>query len=120
MNPPVPEKKFLTAEQLELSRKLWADGASRDEVCRAIGVTVDRFNARLRDQLADLPRRGRGGSWRGPTPDPTPAEIALACAEFRKNWTADRWLPEPVDRDPSTASADAVADRNNPRPPRDR
>jgi hypothetical protein len=99
--PPAPDRKLLSPEQLELARKLWAEGATRDEVCREIGVTVDRFQARLRDQLADLPRRGRGNGWRGPTADPTPAEIRMACAEFRKKWPAERWLPKPPDEDPA-------------------
>lgn len=95
--PPAPRRKLLSPEQLELARKLWAEGASRDEVCREIGVTVDRFNARLRDQLADLPRRGRGGNRRAPTPDPTIAEIRSRCAELRRRWPAERWLPSPLD-----------------------
>lgn len=78
-------------------RAAWAAGASRDETARAAGITTDLLVIRLRDQLRDLPRRGRGGNRRAPTPDPTPDEIAASAAELRKRWTLDRWLPPPRD-----------------------
>ena len=92
---PMNQRRYLSPEQEQQVRQLWAAGASRDEVARAAGVSTDMLIARLKDQLADLPRRGRGGNRRGPTPDPTPDEILEATAELRKRWTPDRWLPPP-------------------------
>lgn len=96
---PMAQRRYLSPEQEQQVRQLWAAGASRDEVARAAGVTVDVIRARLNDQLADLPRRGRGGNRRGPTPDPSPDEIEAATAELRKRWTPDRWLPPPREGD---------------------
>jgi len=89
------EKKLYTPEQLRHARELFANGATRDEIAWQIGSTRSILEARLRDQLRDCrPGRGRGGH-RPPTIDPTPEEIALACAEFRRGWPESRWLPEP-------------------------
>lgn len=92
---PTSQRRYLSPEQEQQVRQLWAAGASRDEVARAAGVSTDMLIARLKDQLADLPRRGRGGNRRGASPDPTPDEILEATAELRKRWTPDRWLPPP-------------------------
>jgi hypothetical protein len=97
MTPPAQPRKLLTPEQLARARELWLAGGSRDEVARGIGVTIDTLRARMADQLADLPRRGRGGNRRAPTPDPTPAEIRLACAELRRQWPIERYLPPALD-----------------------
>ena len=70
-----PQRQLLTPDQERTVREQWAAGATRDEVARAAGVSVDVIRARLEDQLADLPRRGRGGGWRKPTSDPSPEEI---------------------------------------------
>jgi hypothetical protein len=82
------QKRLLSPEQEQAARELWAAGGSRDEVARAAGVTVDVIRARLNDQLADLPRRGRGGNRRPPSPDPSPEEIwGRLVLEAQARWT---------------------------------
>ena len=93
--PPPPARRYLAPEIEAKVRELWLAGASRDEVARAAGLSVDTLRLRLHDQLADLPRRGRGGNHRAPTPDPTPDEIAARAAELRRSWTPERYLPPP-------------------------
>jgi hypothetical protein len=81
-------KKWLTPYQELVVRELWAAGGSRDEVARAAGVTVDVIRSRLHDQLADLPRRGRGGNRRPPSPDPSPEEIwGRLTLEAQSKWS---------------------------------
>jgi hypothetical protein len=80
--------RLLTPEQEAAVRAAWASGATRDEAARAAGITVDLLLIRLKDQLADLPRRGRGGLHRRPTPDPTEEEIwGRLTAEIQDKWT---------------------------------
>lgn len=102
--PPQMQRRYLAPEVEAKVRELWLAGASRDEVARAVGITTDMLLSRLKDQLADLPRRGRGGNVRMPTPDPTEEEIAVRAAELRRSWTIDRYLPEPPD-DPAGDTA---------------
>lgn len=88
--PPHMRPRMLTPEQETAIRAAWAAGATRDEAARAGGVSVDLLLIRLRDQLRDLPRRGRGGCMRPPAPDPTEAEIwGRLTAEIQAKWTDD-------------------------------
>ena len=92
--PPIPPKKLLTPAQVDGARAGFGRGMSRDDVARLLGISRSILEHRLRDQLRDCrPGRGHGGH-RPPTADPTPAEIALACAEIRAGWPESRWLPE--------------------------
>ena len=96
----VAEKLVLTPEQLTLARSLWLEGTPAQVVARELGISYDVLKARLGDQLADLPRRGRGyGSHhdRG-RPDPTPLELRAITAAIRKRWPDERWnSDEPPD-----------------------
>ena len=96
----VAEKYTLTPEQLTLARSLWLEGTPAQVVARELGISYDVLKARLGDQLADLPRRGRGrGSAhnRG-APDPTPLELRAITAAIRKRWPDERWnSDEPPD-----------------------
>jgi len=90
--PPQNRPWMLSPEQERIVRESWAAGLRRDEVCRLAGVSRDRLMARLRDQLSDLPRRGRGNGGNHRGVDPSPAEIALATAAIRRSWPVERWL----------------------------
>ena len=96
----VAEKQVLTPEQLTLARSLWLEGTPAQVVARELGVSYDVLKARMVDQLADLPRRGRGrGSARNRgCPDPSLIEIRAKTAAIRARWTSERWnSDEPPD-----------------------
>jgi hypothetical protein len=82
------QKTLLTRSQEQAVRRVWMCGGTRDEVARAAGVSVGLIRQRLEDQLADLPRRGRGtGGPRRPT-DPTEEEIyGRLVLEIQAGWT---------------------------------
>lgn len=93
---------LLTDRQVRTVSKLWKSGATRDEICRAVGITNSVFRARLADQLAALPRRGRGrgGGRKNRRRDPTPEEIyGRLTLEVQAKWTdeerEDRWQGRP-------------------------
>lgn len=68
-------KQLLTARQVRSVRRAWSAGETQGEIARTVGISIDTLKARLRDQLADLPkRRQRDGSGRRPD-DPTEEEI---------------------------------------------
>jgi len=79
----------ITPEQEATIRSLWASGAYRDEIARAVGLSVSTFiGARHR---LDLPPRKRGcrkGS-RPSTWNPSPEEIAAACAIIQSRWSPE-------------------------------
>lgn len=85
-------RRLLTPDQERAIRAAWAEGATRDEAARAAGVTPATIRQRLADQLADLPRPGRGGNGGRRSLPPTPAEIAARAAELRHRWPLERWL----------------------------
>ena len=89
-------KVNLSAEQLLEVRRLWAAGESQQGIASAIGVSVDAFKARLRDQLEDLPKRPRTANSERRGIEITPDEIAIRAAECRARWTPERWLPTPT------------------------
>jgi len=91
------EKMLLTPAQVRAAKAAWANGDSQSEIAMALGVSVDTFRARLRDQLAGLPSRGRGRGGRRRGEDPTEEEIygRLTLLE-QANWTDEdrdgRWV----------------------------
>jgi hypothetical protein len=86
--------KPLTADQIGVIRRLWAEGRTQAEICAAAGITVDTLRVRLRDQLADLPARPRRVNSGRRGVEPTPEEIVAATAEIRAGWGEERFLPE--------------------------
>ena len=83
---------WLTPEEEGVIRQAWADGATQGEMSWMSGVSIDRIRARMKDQLADLPKRDRRHGYdRRPEP-PSPAEIAAEAAMLRAAWPASRWL----------------------------
>jgi hypothetical protein len=87
----MPRRVELTSEQVVEARRLWAGGATADEIAAAVGISIDVFRARLRDQLANLqPRDRRANSGRRGA-EPSPTEIRVACAMLRENWPDERF-----------------------------
>jgi len=80
----------LSAEQIRQVEDLWEREATHFEIAQAIGITMDSFRLRLKDDLAFLPKRdpraasGRRGLC------PTPAEIEEACRLLRESWTPEQ------------------------------
>lgn len=72
-------------------RSVWASGSTYAEMVDFLGVTRDQI-IRLRDKLPLPLRLDRSQRKKGPRHgDPTPAEIAAACAKIRaKNLEARR------------------------------
>jgi len=91
MNP----KKLLTTDQVAQVETLWAEGRSEFEITQALGVTVDWFRLRRKDQLRHLPTRPRALNSGKRAVDPTEDEIALGTAMLRQGWSLDRWLGYP-------------------------
>lgn len=68
-------KGLFDAQQLRAARRAWAEGMTQAEIASLLGVSVDTVRSRLRDQLADLPKRGRGAGATRTGEDPTEDEI---------------------------------------------
>jgi hypothetical protein len=68
-------KTLLTREQERAVRRAWRAGKTQAEIAADLGVGQDLLRARLRDQLADLPRPGRGRRGGRRASDPTEEEI---------------------------------------------
>lgn len=68
-------RNALTAAQIQQVRQAWIAGETQQQIANAIGVSVDTLKARLQDQLAGLPKRGRGTGGRRRPNDPTEEEI---------------------------------------------
>jgi DNA-binding CsgD family transcriptional regulator len=68
-------RNVLTARQIQQVRQAWLAGETQQQIANAIGVSVDTLKARLQDQLASLPKRGRGTGGRRRPNDPTEEEI---------------------------------------------
>lgn len=79
---------LLNRSQVTVIRRAWRAGWTRDEVARAAGVSVGLIRQRLADQLADLPRRGRGGGGSRRVKDPTEEEIyGRLTLAIQATWT---------------------------------
>lgn len=99
--------RMLSPEQIRTARELWRQGTAQAEVAQRIGVTIDTFKARLRDQLADMPARPRRVNSGRRGCDPTEDEIygrltlieqaAWSDAEREQRW---RGIPGSVSRQP--------------------
>jgi hypothetical protein len=90
------ERRTLLSEaQLALARQLWQAGESEATICGAVGMTVDTFRSRRRDQLADLQPRGQAGGNSGRrAPLLSPQEVFARAAAVRTKWS----IAERVDR----------------------
>lgn len=85
----------LSREQLLTIFELWEEGASRQQVADALGVSINvidehRYSGQLKGQLT--PRRGAGSKSGGIPDNPTPEQIAEV--EARKLAVQSRWTPE--------------------------
>ena len=79
----------ISPEQEATIRSMWAGGSYRDEIARAVGITVSTFiGARHRLNLPPRKRGCRPGS-RHSTWNPSPEEIAAACAVFQSRWSPE-------------------------------
>lgn len=94
--------RMLTPAQERAIRRVWAAGGTRDEAAAAAGVSAGLIRQRLQDQLADLPRPGRGAGGRRRAAPPTEHEIAARAAEVRHRWPPERWLGLQPDDDQTT------------------
>jgi hypothetical protein len=89
-------RTYLTRDQERAVRRAWRAGATQAEIAAALGIGLDMLRARMREQLPDLPRRGRGRGGGRRTSDPTPEEIygRLTLIE-QASWTDEerelRW-----------------------------
>lgn len=82
------QKTMLTKAQEAAVRRAWRQGGTRDQVAQAAGVSPGLIRQRLEDQLADLPRRGRGRGGRRRSSDPTEEEIYGPLTAFlQARWT---------------------------------
>lgn len=81
-------KTMLSRSQEQAARRAWRAGRTQAEIAAELGVGQDLLRARLRDQLADLPRPGRGSRGGRRAVDPTVEEIygRLTLIEQAK-WT---------------------------------
>jgi hypothetical protein len=78
-------------------KRVWASGSTYSEMTLFLGVTKDQL-FRLRDRLKLPLRLDRSKRAKPPRhADPTPAEIAAACAELRAKHLEQR-RNEPRDR----------------------
>jgi hypothetical protein len=78
-------------------KRVWASGSTYSEMTLFLGVTKDQL-FRLRDKLSLPLRLDRAKRKKPPRySDPTPEEIAKACAEIRARHLEQR-LNEPADR----------------------
>lgn len=85
----------LSRDQLLTIFELWEEGASRQQVADALGVSIHvieehRRRGQLKGQLR--PRRGERSNSEGIPDNPTPEQIAEV--ELRKLAVQSRWTPE--------------------------
>ncbi len=92
-----------TPEQEARIRSMWEEGARRDDIAAAVGMTRDSFL--IAQKRLELPPRPRsvGSASRGV--DPTEAEILQATAEIRSRWTDEDHLHRAGMIDPKTGQA---------------
>ena len=89
-------KTTLTRSQERAVRRAWRAGQTQAEIAASLGIGLDLLRARLREQLPDLPRRGRGRGGGRRTADPTPEEIygrltLLEQASWSDEEREERW-----------------------------
>jgi hypothetical protein len=92
------DKRLLPPATEALLRRLLAEGQTQAAAAEKAGVSTDVLRARLRDQLADVPRRRpgppkgySGGDWHI-----SAAEIRRRCAAIRETWPVERFLAAEV------------------------
>jgi len=104
-------KRLLTADELALVEAAWAAGQSEAMIAQAIGITIDSFRLRRKDQLRHLPVRSRALNSGKRSPDPTPDEIEFRAAMVRRSWSLERFLgfAEQAGDDPRRRDATASA-----------
>ena len=91
-------------------KRVWASGSTYAEMTSFFGVTRDQV-IRLRDTLKLPLRLDRSKRKKGPRHrDPTPAEIAAACAALRAKHLADR-AAEPTTRVYRSSPAELISFR---------
>lgn len=91
-------------------RNVWASGSTYAEMTDYLGVTKDQI-IRLRDRLRLPLRLDRSTRKKGPRhSDPTPEEIAAACAALRAKHLAER-RAEPASRTYRTTEMDLISFR---------
>lgn len=91
-------------------RSVWSSGSTYTEMTEFLGVTKDQL-FRLRDRLKLPLRLDRSTRKKGPRHrDPTPEEIAAACAALREKHMAER-RAEPASRTYRTSETDLVSFR---------
>ena len=91
-------------------RKVWSSGSTYAEMTEFLGVTKDQI-FRLRDRLKLPLRLDRSTRKKPPRhKDPTPEEIASACAALRAKHLADR-RNEPASRTYRTTEIDLISFR---------
>lgn len=104
MPPRTTGRRLLTEDEQAVVRSMVADGATRDEIAAAIGVTPWVIENRLRDQLVGVKlKAGRpkgDEAWIEPTGEEEEASrssldlapwVAARAAELRATWTPARW-----------------------------
>lgn len=91
-------------------RSVWSSGSTYAEMTAFLGVTKDQI-VRLRDRLKLPLRLDRSTRKKGPRhKDPTPEEIAAACAALREKHLAER-RAEPASRVYRTSETDLISFR---------
>ena len=104
-------KRLLTTDELALVEAAWAAGESETLIAQAIGITIDSFRLRRKDQLRHLPVRSRALNSGKRSPDPTPDEIEFRAAMVRRSWSLERFLgfAEQAGDDPRRRDATRLA-----------
>jgi len=93
----LPRKIELSRDDEQRFKSLWNSGTPVADICTAFGLSHDAVN-RVRGRLELAPRTARTrAAPRVAMRDPSPEEIAAACAELRAKHMAKR-LAEPTTR----------------------
>ena len=83
----MPARVRLTNEQVDTAKRLWKLGMCEFLIAQELGISVDMFRSRKRDQLKRLPKRKRSinSGRRGWTP--SPQEIEEKCRWIQSRWS---------------------------------
>ena len=80
--------RMLTDEQVKLARKMWGDGELECDICMKVGMTVDTFRARRRDQLKGLKKRKQAGGNSGRRSEEiTEKEVEERTQQVQATWS---------------------------------